>query len=242
MSETLTITPSKENNDGKKNLAAKAATIATGVAAGVVGSTIVSNLNNDDDAIADVIETPEEITDQAEVNSEAEPAQAETEPADNEIVEPEPITNTNPEPVVEEPTPSPNESNTPTNQPVNPDDIADAIIAEDQVDPKDIDMANVINFDKIDTVYYIDGESHTAATFHDNDGNQLTMVDVDDDGVFDIICDESAKTYANIPDHEKITVDDAQLGIANEGTYLAHDNSSHTSDVGEDSIEHDLIS
>jgi hypothetical protein len=144
--------------------------------------------------------------------------------------------------VVEEPTPSPNESNTPTNQPVNPDDIADAIIAEDQVDPKDIDMANVINFDKIDTVYYIDGESHTAATFHDNDGNQLTMVDVDDDGVFDIICDESARTYANIPDHEKITVDDAQLGIANEGTYLAHDNSSHTSDVGEDSIEHDLIS
>jgi hypothetical protein len=243
MSDTTTITPSKNNsNDGKKNLAAKAATMAAGVAAGVAGSTIASNLNNDEDAIADVIETPEEIQEQVEDNVEAEPSQAQTQPSANTTTEPEPTPHNDPAPVVEDPTPSPNPDgpNTPTDQPVDPNEIAVAIISGEQVDPNDIDLANVVNFDEIGTVYTVDGESHTAAVFHDNEGNQLMMVDVDGDDVFDLVYDDSGNAIAEMS--SKLTVEDAQIGIANEGTYIAHDPSSHTSEIGEDTIEQDMLS
>jgi hypothetical protein len=248
MSDTTTITPSKDNNDGKKNLAAKAATMAAGVAAGVVGAEIASDLNNDEDAIA----TPEEIQDQTEANSGAETSTAEDsstpEPAQEQAptsepaIEQEPIPSDNPEPVAEEPAPAPNTTTnaTPTEQPVNPDEIAEAIISEEQIDPNDIDLANVVNFDEIGTVYTVDGESHTAAAFHDNEGNQLMMVDVDGDDVFDLIYDDSGEAIAEVPG--KLTVDDAQIDIADDGTYLAHNDSSNTSEFGSDTIEQDLIS
>jgi hypothetical protein len=66
------------------------------------------------------------------------------------------------------------------------------------------------------------------------------MVDVDGDDVFDLVYDGSGEAIAEVPG--TLTVDDAQMGIADNGTYLAHNGTDNTSDFGSDSIEHDLIS
>ena len=38
------------------------------------------------------------------------------------------------------------------------DEVADAIIAEDRIDPDDIDMNDVINFSEINRVYTVEGK------------------------------------------------------------------------------------
>ncbi|MCM1140798.1 MAG: hypothetical protein NC453_19690, partial [Muribaculum sp.] len=126
---------------------------------------------------------------------------------------------------------------------VNPDEVAEAIIAEEQVDPNDIDLADVVNFDEIGTVYTVDGESYTAAAFHDAAGNELVMVDVDGDDVFDIITDMEGNVLTdpqgNILAAGDVTVDDAEIGIADNHTYLAANN---TDDFGDASLMNDVIS
>lgn len=128
---------------------------------------------------------------------------------------------------------------------VNPDEIAEAIIAEEQIDPADIDMADVIDFDEIGTVYTVEGESYTAAAFHDSVGNQLVMVDVDDDGVFDIITDVYGNPITdgagNYMAAGGTTVDDAELDLSEEGTYLAENGGGTTEEFGTESISQDII-
>jgi hypothetical protein len=243
MSDTITINTAKNADERKKNLVGKVSSIAAGAAAGVVGSAIASNIENND-TIEDVIETPEEISQEPNEDGMSEEtaanhdttSQADTNP------EQESISNNHPEHTPSNPSPTPNagENITLSNQPVNPDEIADAIISENQVDPNDIDMADVINFDEIGTVYTVDGENHTAAIFHDNEGNELMMVDVDGDDVFDLIYDESGEAIAQVSGN--LTVDDAQLNIADDNTYLAHNDNDTTSEIGAETIENDLIS
>lgn len=123
---------------------------------------------------------------------------------------------------------------------VNPDEIAEAIIAGEQVDPNDIDMEDVINFDEIGTIYTVEGESYTAATFHDAYGNEMIMVDVDGDDTFDIIADADGNIVAEAP---SLTVDDAELDIMGDGSsYLAHNDAEMTDEFGADTIADDLIS
>lgn len=128
---------------------------------------------------------------------------------------------------------------------VNPNEIAEAIIAEEQIDPADIDMADVIDFDEIGTVYTVEGESYTAAAFHDSVGNQLVMVDVDDDGVFDIITDVYGNPITdgagNYMAAGGTTVDDAELDLSEEGTYLAENGGGTTEEFGTESISQDII-
>lgn len=72
------------------------------------------------------------------------------------------------------------------------DDEADAIIASTEIDSADINADEKVVFDNIGTVYTLDGESYSAATFHfEGDEEQFVMVDVDGDEVFDIITDEN---------------------------------------------------
>lgn len=123
---------------------------------------------------------------------------------------------------------------------VNPDEIADAIIAEEMIDPEDIDMADVINFDEIGTVYTLDGESYTAAAFHDTLGNELMMVDIDGDDAFDVIIDHQGNVLAEVPG--VVTVDDAELATSADDTYLAHSDTDHTDSLDPASIVNDLIS
>lgn len=72
------------------------------------------------------------------------------------------------------------------------DEEADAIIASTEIDSADINADDKVIFDNIGTVYTLDGESYSAATFHfEGDEEQFVMVDVDGDEVFDIITDEN---------------------------------------------------
>lgn len=119
---------------------------------------------------------------------------------------------------------------------VNPDEVAEAIIAEEQIDPRDIDMEDVINFDEIGTIYTVEGESYTAATFHDAYGNEMVMVDLDGDNTFDVIADSNGNIVAEAPN---LTVDDAEIDIMDNNTYLAHDDT--TDDFGADTIADDII-
>lgn len=139
--------------------------------------------------------------------------------------EPEPLSD-EPEPIIDpEPIEESNEEendgkiDSVEDEVVDPELIADAIIAGEEVDPYDMDMAEVVNFDEIGTVYTVDGESYTAALFHDENGEQYVMVDVDDDDVFDIISTtegEVVELYAG-----NLTVEDAEIGINDDPVYLA---------------------
>ena len=95
-----------------------------------------------------------------------------------------------------------------TDEAVNPDGIAEAIISEEKIDPNDIDMEDIVNFDEIETVYTVDGQSITAASFHDGSGNNLIMIDVDGDDVFDLITDYDGNFLAEVPGN--LSVGDAQ--------------------------------
>lgn len=172
-------------------------------------------------------------------------------------VEPQPITNgdiveptvsveptiepaTEVEPEVNVETEPVEQANTTTSDTVNPDEIAEAIIAEDKIDPNDIDMADIINFDEIGTVYTVDGESYTAAAFHDAAGNNLIMVDVDGDNVFDVITDYDGNLIAEVPGN--LSVGDAQEDIADDDVYLAYDNEmDNVDEYGDDSLAEDLM-
>ncbi len=153
----------------------------------------------------------------------------------------EPTTEAEPEVTVETIETEPIEqANTTTSDIVNPDEIAEAIIAEEKIDPNDIDMADVVNFDEIGTVYTVDGESYTAATFHDAAGNNLIMIDVDGDNVFDVITDHDGNLIAEVPGN--LSVGDAQEDIAEDDVYLAYDNEmDNVDEYGDDTLADDLM-
>jgi len=279
MITTTTINPDGkgDNTHKKKSVAAYAATAAAAAGAGVAGAAIVSDLNNKEDAVAEVVEgnavtpetsgTPPSQSSTAEQSTSATTGQTSTSTASQTTTtaESEPITeevssatdveevieevsgptDTTTEEVVEDITEPTDETTTAgdiieqVDNSVNPDEIADAIISEDQIDPNDIDMADVVNFDEIGTVYTVDGESYTAATFHDAAGNNLVMVDVDGDDVFDVITDHEGNLIADVPG--TMTVDDAEIGVADDGTYLAHNDDENTDEFGADTISQDIL-
>lgn len=255
--DTTTINSQNENNGKKKNIAGTAATVAAGAAAGIAGTAFAQTLGED------VVEEPVEVSDenqedvqnvqevqeaqgvntQAPQSTQASGTQGSVTSTTSQTETPQPIsseTGSNdtgteaPQEVL-----NPENASTPASEePINPEEIAEAIISEEQIDPNDIDMAEVVNFDEIGTVYTVDGESYTAATFHDAAGNQLVMVDVDGDNTFDVVTDMDGNVLANA---NNMTVDDAEIGIADENTYLASNELDSTGDVSDDSIADDLL-
>lgn len=123
-------------------------------------------------------------------------------------------------------------------EPVNPDEIAEAILSEEQIDPNDVEMAEVINFNEIGTVYTVDGESYTAASFHDPNGDELLMVDVDDDDIFDLVTTTDGIV---IGDANGMTVGDAEVMIEDEPTYLAQSDSDNDELMNGEDYMNDVI-
>lgn len=265
---TTTVNPNGKSSS-KKNVATHAATATVAAGLGAAGATMAFEIT--DDHIEEVVEdVPTETPDQQTQTQEAQSSQAtgttntttsnngtsssSTSTTESVPDEPEPITSPEEtsEEVVEVVEEQPQEETTTEevgttpNETVNPDDVAEAIIAEEQVDPNDIDMADVVNFDEIGTVYTVDGESYTAAAFHDAVGNQLVMVDVDGDDVFDVITDMEGNVLTdpqgNILAAGDVTVDDAEIGIADSHTYIAANDTDTSDDFGADSLMNDIIS
>lgn len=268
MSNTTTINPASNGNatDSKKKAAAAAATAAAAAGAGLAGAKIISELNEDSiiEEPIEAIEMPEGEAEVAQsdnasgnVSSNATSASTTSAPSGQTVasepqpitaaVEAEPVDVNNQQTVVEPETVVTEQQQTVSNsETVDPNAIADAIISEQEIDPNDLDMADVINFDEIGTVYTVDGESYTAAAFHDAAGNELVMVDVDGDDVFDVITDMEgnllADEYGNIISAGDMTVDDVELQIADTNTYIAANDDDPVDDFGVDSIMQDLIS
>lgn len=128
-----------------------------------------------------------------------------------------------------------------TVDPVNPDEVAEAILSGEQVDPNDVEMADVVNFDEIGTVYTVDGESYTAATFHDPSGEEMVMVDVDDDDVFDLVTTTDGTV---VGEANGMTVGDAEIMIDDDPTYLAQSDTTDDEDLvnGEDYMNDVILS
>lgn len=265
---TTTVNPSGKNSS-KKNVATHAATATVAAGLGAVGAAMASEIT--DDPLEEVVE--EVSTETSDQQNQAQHSQSNqttgtvnTTTSNNEVTssstsatdapsnEPAPITSTDnaSEEVIEVVEEQPQEVTSPDDveqnptETVNPDDVAEAIIAEEQVDPNDIDMADVVNFDEIGTVYTVDGESYTAAAFHDAAGNQLVMVDVDGDDVFDVITDMGGNILTdpqgNILVAGDVTVDDVEIGITDSHTYLAANETDTTDEFGADSLMNDIIS
>lgn len=224
------------------------ATAAGAAALGAGGMVLGENLveNSDDDVIVASVEEPLAPEAVAPVEEPQDIQENQDVVADNiageegeEIVQDNPG-NQDPEPAVEaeviaeEPLPI-----------EDPDGAVEAILAEDQIDSEDIEMADVINFDEVGEVYTPDGNKYNAATFHDPDGNELMLVDIDNDLTFDIITDTDGlpviDSDGNFIAAGNLTVDDAQESIVSDG-YLACEDGENIADYGSDSLDMDIIS
>lgn len=69
------------------------------------------------------------------------------------------------------------------------DDLENPIMAEELIDPNDINDPTAFEFTDMSTIYTPDGEELNIAMFRDEDGNQFGMIDQDGDGFMDSITD-----------------------------------------------------
>ena len=86
----------------------------------------------------------------------------------------------------------------------------------------------------------------TTASFHDEYGNQLTMIDLDNDNVFDVLGDEHGNPFVDeqgdvVALNTGTTVDDVELEIHDDDTYLAAADSGDMDDFGADSLAQDML-
>lgn len=120
----------------------------------------------------------------------------------------------------------------------NPDDIADAIIAGEEIDPNDLDAEGEFNFTEVETVYDINGNETIEARYIDSEGNTGTMVDLDGDGLFDQWMPDEGGIIVPANEGTFLTVSDAEAD-ATEG-YLAYDEETDPGldeDISEDIID-----
>ncbi|MCM1032763.1 MAG: hypothetical protein NC405_03305 [Odoribacter sp.] len=176
--------------------------------------------------------------------------QTQTPPAHTPGTPATPINQTT-EPPVEQPTTptSPTSPTQPVEQPVNPpveqpvepidpvvnpqievaedpDDIAEALISVEEIDPEDFDGTQPFAFTSVETVYDIDGNATTSAEYIDQNGMTGVMVDLDGDGVFDILTEDTGAMYTIEDSETFLTVGDAEYDV--ETGYIAYDENQDT--------------
>ncbi len=229
---------------------------AVGVAAGFATETAMS-ANAEELVNEEVVVAPQPATEPV-----AEPT---TEPiVESEVLEPEPIAvateiveeNVEVEPVVPEPISSTEEPvvvnqnqdvvaeqqpniETPVLTDVpSPDDVAEAVLSGQEIDPNDIDAEEMILFDDVEMVYTVEGESYAAAAFHDTDGNDMVMADLDGDMEFDVILTPEGDAVAEI---SGINASDAEMMIEPEPTYMAQNEFDENIPMEGESFENDMM-
>lgn len=235
-----------KNNDKQRNFAAVGAATVAGMAAGAIGMDVVAGDPIEEEAaaqesvtaqaqdVAEQLETAE--TEQETVLDESQPV-AESEP----VVEPQPMTGTGSADGTQEPISQqePSGNVEPVSGEEPPTNLVDSIIAGEEIDPADMDVTNIINVDQIGTVYTVEGQNMLAAAIHDDEGNELMMVDVDGDGVFDVVTTPEGEAIAEVGGD--IDVSDAEHMMTGEDSgWLAANDFDNSMDVGSD-IQNDII-
>lgn len=266
-SEETTGKNRKKSNDNAKTYGAAAGAAAVGAAAGVgahAAYSATSEVEIDEDMDLEGAELAEGAGAAAHTQSDAEPRNSAPAPAPTPTPAPAPA----PTPDTDHTgadngdsmQPIPGDQNpgnpTPDNvepgtsepvEPVTPDEVledpevaVDEILDGEYVDPGDIDSPEMVNFDSIGTVYTVDGEEFTAASFHMDNGFEGVMIDVDGDGVFDDIAAQTSDGLAKVGDAPGFTVDDVELELNPDDSYLAqNDDIDHT--LADDSFADDII-
>lgn len=124
----------------------------------------------------------------------------------------------------------------------DPDHIAEAIIAGEEIDPNDVEIDSLVTIQGIGTVQDEDGTEYHAATFIDPEGNELVMVDIDGDHNFDTVTTTDLQESARLDPEVNITVDDALLAVTDPNTYLPPSENDAPQNLNINNINQDLIS
>ena len=246
------------NENSKENLK-KGATIAGAAMAGAGAVVTAEMLTGDEDiemvdAVNDATATPG--AEQSNANNAT--AQAAGHAAGHSAAE----TTAEPQPqaTVEEPAatnePSANEASTneastnEVNAEVDVNDIPDVdptLVAQNltddviMVDPTDIDMENM-DIAAVGTVQTVDGEVLTAAQFIGDNGETLYMVDVNGNGSYDVVTDDTGNVLADVP--STLTVSDTESIVSTNNDdygYLAQNDSDNATDAVVDNAMDDVV-
>lgn len=210
----------KKSNEGIK-------VVGAALVGSIVGSsttTLASELVNPDEPVV----VPEPVPDPA--------------PVDPEPVDPEPV-DPGPQVVVSEPKsdPEPVPEQKPDSDPEPDDTLIDPVVPVEEIDPNDIDMADVIeDVTNVEVVYDVNGNEMIVATAHNSTVGEFYLIDVDVDGDIDVMLDAMGNM---IPiEDQLITLTDIDAKI-NEG-YIppteADDIIAQNNMIGED-IQQDII-
>ena len=211
------------NQSAKKTVVKETAKMAAAAGVGAVGGAFADDLFLHDGKES----TGEHVTPPVQPE-EPNPAEVteETAFAAEPIVQPEPLESDpsdGPQPITSEtvayaqPTPF-EDVQTPIEE-VNPDLIAQEIISGEEIDPDDIDMEDIVNFADVGTIYGADGQEYAAAIITDDWGNEMTVIDVNNDDEFDLVVDNYGNPVQEMPGH--LNVSDAELAVNADAGYLA---------------------
>lgn len=117
--------------------------------------------------------------------------------------------------------------------------LEDELVAVEAVDANDAVAEDAIEYGEVGVIVAEDGEEHHYAVV-EVANQQVTMVDIDDDNVFDVAQDDQGIVYdINNPNTEVMMVSDAEVQLQeqqNEYEYLAQtelDNNTDTSLTGD---------
>lgn len=240
---TQAINTNSKNAKAKENLKKGAALAgAAAIGAGVVVSAEALSSMDEVEVVEPIVPTDNDSTSQTEEENTTETAEAvaqnvapATDQHEAHTAEPQPQ-HTEPQPQHteshEQPTP---EQTTETAEVFTGDlpNVDPNLVAQNltdnvvMVDPEDIDYAN-LDIAAVGKVETVDGQVFSAAQFTDSQGETLYMVDVDHDGTYEYVTDESGTIVDDVP--TTLTVSDTeQILSVNQGDtgYLAqneHDN------------------
>ena len=119
-------------------------------------------------------------------------------------------------------------------------EIAQEIIGEDYIDPTDIDAPN-LDIASLGTITTADGQELAAAQIITDAGDELFVVDVDNDNVYDIVADAHGNTVGEVG---SLTVGDAEVIMTENGGdtgFLADNGNDGTTDDLLSGIENDIV-
>ena len=160
-----------------------------------------------------------ENTEQQEQSTQPQQSNQQTQPQTNDEIQPIGSQTDEPSGEVQQNTQQGSQNETGIIDDVDPDLIAQEITAV-EIDPNDVDMADIIQVDDIDTLYTPDGSEMQVASIHTQDGGQFLMVDVDNDMTFDVITDLEGNPIVQVDSN--LTFSDVEDMMDETGGELAY--------------------
>lgn len=123
---------------------------------------------------------------------------------------------------------------------VDPEIVADDLIAGEYIDPNDIDYES-IPFQEVGIIETVDGQQLTAAVFTGKDGEEMAMIDVDGDQKYDYVMNNQGELVEDVQQFGITKSDSESMISEGEGlyTYTEHEDEP-TAENYEDSLTDDI--